>query len=271
MRDVLIKVRDRAKQAQIMREVDELKRFSSYKMVMLMYLRQCLICPMLPLASIAVDVLDFDKRNDLSKMIMNQINQLDIATWFDNIESAKSTRIKEVLNSIEKHKDEKVILFSCYKSALDLLEVYMEEYNRPIFRLEARHSIKTRGEIIEKFKQSTDGILVGTYQLCAEGLNLQFARVIMLLDFWWNASKTQQAIARIFRYGQTAKEIFVYMFVANTGVEEAILKKQDSKLKVLEELQTGRARTKINTIKIDYIIRMIELGTNKKMVTDIYN
>ena len=43
-RSFLIKVRDRAKEAQIMREVAELKRFSSYKMVMLMYLRQCLIC-----------------------------------------------------------------------------------------------------------------------------------------------------------------------------------------------------------------------------------
>ena len=102
-------------------------------------------------------------------------------------------------------------------------------------------------------------------------LNLQFARVIMLLDFWWNASKTQQAIARIFRYGQTASEIFTYMFIANTGVEEAVLKKQNSKLKILEELQTGRVRTKINTIKIDDIIKMIELDKNKDMVYNIYN
>ena len=225
---------------------------------------------MLPLASIAVDVLDFEKRSDLSKLIMNQINSLNLNEWLNNIESAKSTRIKEVLKALEKHNDEKVILFSCYTSAIDLLEVYIEEYNRTIFRLEAKHSIKKRGEIIEKFKQSSNGILVGTYQLCAEGLNLQFARVIMLLDFWWNASKTQQAIARIFRYGQTASEIFTYMFVANTGVEEAILKKQDSKLRILEELQTGRARTKIDKIKIDDIIRMIELGKNRNMIHTIY-
>lgn len=270
MREVLIKVRDRAKEAQIMKEVAELKRFSSYKMVMLMYLRQCLICPILPLASIAVDVLDFEKRSDLSKLITNQINSLNLDKWLNNIDSAKSSRIREVLKALEKHNDEKVIIFSCYTSAIDLLEVYIEEYNRTIFRLEAKHSIKKRGEIIEKFKQSSNGILVGTYQLCAEGLNLQFARVIMLLDFWWNASKTQQAIARIFRYGQTASEIFTYMFVANTGVEEAILKKQNSKLKILEELQTGRATTKIDKIKIDDIIRMIELGKNRNMIHTIY-
>jgi hypothetical protein len=60
------------------------------------------------------------------------------------------------------------------------------------------------------------------------------------------------------------------MFVANTGVEEAILKKQDSKLKILEELQTGRATTKIDKIKIDDIIRMIELGKNRNMIHTIY-
>jgi SNF2 family DNA or RNA helicase len=269
MRDVLIKVRDRAKEAQIMKNNDELRRFSSYKMVMLMYLRQCLICPILPLASIAVDVLDFEKRSDLSKLIINQIKQLNLETWLNDIESAKSTRIKEVLNALDKHKHEQVVLFSCYTSAIDLLEVYIGN-TRPIFRLEAKHSIIKRGEIIENFKQSINGILVGTYQLCAVGLNLQFARVIMLLDFWWNASKTQQAIARIFRYGQTASEIFTYMFVANTGVERAVLKKQDSKLKILEELQTGRVKTKIQKIKIDDIIRMIELNINKDMVHSIY-
>ena len=48
----------------------------------------------------------------------------------------------------------------------------------------------------------------------------------MLIDFYWNSAKTKQAIARIYRYGQTANLVNIYMFISNTGIEKIIMKKQ---------------------------------------------
>ena len=116
---------------------------------------------------------------------------------------------------------------------------------------------------------SKNGILLITYQLGAEGLNLQFASTILLTDFWWNASKTQQAIGRIFRYGQIADEINVYFFTSNTGIEKILFQKQKAKLDILAELKVGTIQTKIPMVKMDDIINIIELSDNEKLLKNI--
>ena len=119
------------------------------------------------------------------------------------------------------------------------------------------------------FKKSKRGILLLTYQLGAEGLNLQFASTVLIVDFWWNASKEQQAIGRIFRYGQISDKINVYFFTANTGIENILFKKQHSKLQVLNELKTGKVETKIPTIKMDEIIKLISLSDNEDSLKEV--
>ena len=126
-----------------------------------------------------------------------------------------------------------------------------------------------RQKLLKDFENSNNGILLVTYQLGAEGLNLQFASTVLLVDFWWNAAKTQQAIGRIFRFGQISKEINIYFFTSNTGIEKILFNKQKAKLNILNELKTGSIKTKIPTVKMDDIIRLIELEDNKKLLKDI--
>ena len=110
-----------------------------------------------------------------------------------------------------------------------------------------------------------------TYSLGAEGLNLQCASTVLLVDFWWNSGKTKQAIARVFRYGQTAKEINIYMFVSNTGIEQIMMRKQKAKEQVIEELQTGRAKTKVPRVSTKQIINLIGIEGNRGLTRDVYN
>ena len=93
----------------------------------------------------------------------------------------------------------------------------------------------------------------------------------MLLDYWWNAGKTEQAIGRIFRLGQVAEQINVIFFSANTAVEKMIFEKQNAKLQILDELKTGKQTTKIPKIKMDDIIKLIELDDNKQLLQKIHN
>jgi SNF2 family DNA or RNA helicase len=84
---------------------------------------------------------------------------------------------------------------------------------------------------------ATNGILLLTYQVGANGLNLQCSNTVLLLDFWWNTGKINQAIARVLRYGQEAKKINIYYFTSNTGIEKILFDKQQAKLIVAKECQ----------------------------------
>lgn len=267
MKKILIQVKDRARKAKLLKNEDELRKFTSYKMVMLMYLRQTLICPIIPISSIAIDASDLECKSELSHIVMEEIGKMEINQWLDDVNSVRSSRLNEVVKAVDKHKSEKIIIFSCFKSFLDILQYYLD--GRPILRMKSSMSLKKRGDLIEEFKGTDNGVLLMTYELGACGLNLQFATTVLLTDFWWNAGKTQQAIGRIFRYGQMAKEINVYFFSADTGIENIIFNKQQIKLQILEELKVGVQRSKIRTLKIDDVIRIIEVEDNKAMLQKI--
>ena len=270
MKQILNEIKKKAEIAKLYNNDDELKKFNSYKLVMILYLRLCLLCPIIPISSIAIDSTNMSKRSELSKIIMDELNKLGLNKWLNNEESIKSSRMKEVMKSINKH-DEKVIVFSCFKSFLDIAEYLInnEIKNRPLFRMNSSMSAKKRSKLIKEFENSKNGILLLTYQLGAEGLNLQFASTIILVDFWWNASKEQQAIGRIFRYGQVADKINVYFYTANTGIEKVLFTKQEAKLQMLNELKTGKMITGIPIMKLDDVIKLIEISDNEELLKKI--
>jgi SNF2 family DNA or RNA helicase len=129
-------------------------------------------------------------------------------------------------------------------------------------------SIKRR-DVIEEFQKSEKGILLLPYTLGAEGLNLQRANVVMLMDLWWNSAKIQQAIGRAFRPGQLAQRIFVYIFISNTGMENELIKKNDLKSEIIRELQTGRTKLKIPKLTVKQIINIISSDENGEYLRNI--
>lgn len=267
LKNTLVQIRLRATQYRREGNIEDARRFNSYKMVMLCYLRQALVCPIIPLASISLDAYDTERRSDLAQILTTQFRESNLMGYLDNIESVKSSRIKTILKHVDQFQDEKLILFSCYSSCLKIIETFLK--NRPILKIEANMNIAKRGQVIENFRNTDNGVLLLSYQLGSEGLNLQCCRNVFLLDFWWNAGRTQQAIGRIFRFGQEAKTINVYMFNSNTALEKIIFDKQQSKLQILDELQTGPMRSKVPTIRIDDIIRLLEQGVNKQALDRI--
>jgi SNF2 family DNA or RNA helicase len=273
MKKILTEIQKRAHTAKLYKDEAELQKFNSYKLVMITYLRQILLCPIIPITSIALNASSMSQKSELSTIIMDEVNKLGLKDWLNKEESIKSSRLTETLKCIKKH-DEKVIVFSCFKSFLDIGEYLIKKdekelKGRSLFRMTSKMNSKKRSELIKSFEKSDNGILLLTYQLGAEGLNLQFASTVLLVDFWWNASKEQQAIGRIFRYGQVADTINVYFFTANTGIEKILFKKQQAKLQMLEELKTGKMNTKIPLIKIDDIIKLIGLADNEELLKKI--
>jgi SNF2 family DNA or RNA helicase len=79
--------------------------------------------------------------------------------------------------------------------------------------------------LIDNFNKGSLPILLGHPASMGHGLNLQQAcNHIIWFGIPWNLEHYDQAIARIYRQGQTAKSVFVYHIVAKDTLDERVLK-----------------------------------------------
>lgn len=237
------------------------KKFSSYIMGMISHMRQCLICPLIPITTVAIDVADFEQRSELSEMFMNHINNMGIDNWLSDVNSLYSSRIRSVCEKVNLHPNERIIIFSCYRTVLDVITLYLPK-DRQVFTISGNDKIETRNKTIENYRLCPNGILLLTYEIGANGLNLQCSSTAILVDFWWNIDKSDQAIARLCRPGQNADILNIYYMTANSGMENALFRLQTSKVAMGEEVLTGRITTDREKIKMDDIIRLMDIEDN---------
>ena len=170
--------------------------------------------------------------------------------------SFKNEKYKKLIEHIDeiKKRGEKVIIFSAYTSYLELLETSLKEKQYNITMIKSKDSIAKRNDKLNAFENDLD-ILMMNYKIGAEGLNLAFANNVILLDTWWNFSLEEQAIARVYRNGQT-KQVNVYRILTKFSIEEIIFKLSREKKEIMNKLKNGEEH---HTIKLD-------LGTIKSII-----
>jgi DNA repair and recombination RAD54-like protein len=88
-------------------------------------------------------------------------------------------------------------------------------YKYPVLRLDGTMTIPKRMKLVDKFNDPEGGQFVFLLSSKAGGcgINLVGANRLILFDPDWNPAADQQALARVWRDGQT-KECFVYRFIS---------------------------------------------------------
>ncbi len=126
----------------------------------------------------------------------------------------------------------KALIFSSFTSLLKILSQQLREKNIHFEYLDGQ--TKDRAERVQNF-QTNEQISLFLLSLKAGGvgLNLTSADYVFIIDPWWNPAAESQAIDRCYRIGQT-KSVFAYKLIAKNTVEEKILKLQERK-KILAE------------------------------------
>ncbi|KAI6819330.1 SWI/SNF chromatin remodeling complex component [Hortaea werneckii] len=139
----------------------------------------------------------------------------------------------------------KVLIFSQFKSQLDLLETYCSELRQwPTCRIDGSIAQSERHDQIQAFNEpdSDTNIFLLSTRAGGQGINLAAADTVLLFDSDWNPQQDLQAQDRAHRIGQT-RPVIVYRFATKNTVEQMLLEKADSKRR-LEKLviQKGRFR-----------------------------
>lgn len=147
--------------------------------------------------------------------------------------SGKYEQFLELLSEITES-GKKVLVFSQFTSMLDIFERDLNHLGITFVRLDG--STKNRQDVVDQFNED-ENIKVFLISLKAGGvgLNLTSASAVFLYDPWWNPMAEQQAIDRAHRIGQTQK-VNIYKFITRNSIEEKILKLQERKGNLFENL-----------------------------------
>ena len=148
------------------------------------------------------------------------------------ISSKKEVLIENVVEAIENN--HKVLIFVNYLSSIESICDSLKE--NKIKYLKMTGQTKDRQNLVDKFQNdSRYKVFVMTLKTGGVGLNLVSADTIFIYDPWWNTTVENQAIDRAYRLGQD-KTVFAYKMIMRNTIEEKILKLQEIKNKLLDDL-----------------------------------
>ena len=147
--------------------------------------------------------------------------------------SAKVEQFEELLlETIES--DEKVLVFSQFTKMLDILEKKLINNNILYERLDG--TTKDREKVVNNFNENKKiRVFLISLKAGGVGLNLTSASNVFIYDPWWNPQVENQAIDRAHRIGQK-KTVNVYKFITKNSIEEKILKLQERKADLFENI-----------------------------------
>ena len=144
-------------------------------------------------------------------------------------EDTKYECLKEALRSIW-HEDKsasrpprKVVLFAFFKPTLAYLSERLSTDKVSSRLINGDIPIPEREARIDEFATNPDIRLLLSSEVGSEGLDLQFASVVVNYDLPWNPMVVEQRIGRIDRIGQATPRIVILNLVAAETIEDRIL------------------------------------------------
>jgi superfamily II DNA or RNA helicase len=134
------------------------------------------------------------------------------------------------LQAEENEPDLKVLIFTEFVPTQQMLKEFLEARGISVVTLNGSMAMVERGAAQDAFRKS-HRVLVST-DAGGEGLNLQFAHVIINYDIPWNPMRLEQRIGRVDRIGQP-KTVQAINFVFEDSVEFRVREVLEQKLSVI--------------------------------------
>jgi len=149
-------------------------------------------------------------------------------------QDSKFTELKVVLKKLLlEDRESKAIVFTTYRGTARYLIDRLSAEN-----IEARLLMGgaefDKEAVVKAFREDlTCRVLVCT-DVAAEGVDLQFCRLVVNYDLPWNPMRIEQRIGRIDRIGQRSKRILVWNFVHKETIDALILTRLAKRIGVFE-------------------------------------
>lgn len=164
------------------------------------------------------------KELSMVRDLYNQAKAIDV--------DSKAERLREYVDGIlEEDPNEKVLIFTEYTDTLEYLRDRVFK-DKNIAQIYGDLSQSQRQRELDKFEDEAN-IMLAT-DAAREGLNLQFAHLMVNYDLPWSPTRIDQRIGRLHRYGQDQTVEIRNLFIDETR-ESIILERLLDKIDEIEE------------------------------------
>lgn len=161
---------------------------------------------------------------EIVRDLYNTAKQIDV--------DSKASGLREFIDGVlAEDPDEKILVFTEYTDTLE----YLQERIFPDRDLAIVHgglNQKQRREQLEHFENRAN-VMLAT-DAAREGINLQFAHIMVNYDLPWNPTRIDQRVGRLHRYGQDKTVEIRNLFVEDTR-ESKILQLLMEKIEEIEK------------------------------------
>lgn len=166
---------------------------------------------------------------------LNELRQLTSCPESKNshiVSSKKEVVVENILDAVQNN--HKVLVFANYIHSIEAICKQLKSHG--IKYLSMTGATKDRHILVDKFQNDSEyKVFVMTLKTGGVGLNLTAADTIFIYDPWWNKTVENQAVDRAYRLGQD-RTVFSYKIILKDSIEEKILKLQETKSKLVENL-----------------------------------
>jgi superfamily II DNA or RNA helicase len=139
-----------------------------------------------------------------------------------DFEATDTKYIKLRNELLARSEDEKVIIFAFFKDTLAYLKRRLESDGLTCLLVTGDVTdVVERDRLLSEFQKPGYRVLLCS-EVAAEGVDLQFCRVMVNYDLPWNPMRVEQRIGRIDRIGQLAKTIVIINFCVRGTIDGSI-------------------------------------------------
>lgn len=176
----------------------------------------------------ALEAISLDMELEIEEL--QQIISVAKQAQFQN-QDAKVEPLLDAIDAIlSEDRTQKIIIFTEFVATQQYLQEFLVNRGYSVTTLNGSMSIEERNEAMQEFKNNTS-VFIST-DAGGEGLNLQFANIIINYDLPWNPMKIEQRCGRVDRIGQQ-RDVHIYNFIVADTVENRVREVLEEKLSVI--------------------------------------
>ena len=168
-----------------------------------------------------------------------------------------SGKLDSTMDLVERAIDEghRMLLFSQFTTMLSTIAAQLDKKNIRYYVITGETPKSERLRLVENFNNGSIPVFLISLRAGGTGLNLTGADVVIHYDPWWNAAVQDQATDRAHRIGQT-KVVTVYSMIAKNTIEEKIMKMQERKKDLADEVLSGET-TGLSSLTREDLLEML--------------
>lgn len=176
----------------------------------------------------ALEAISLDMELEIEEL--KEIISLAKQAQFQNQDAKVEPLFNEIDTILGKDRTQKVIIFTEFVATQEYLRNLLVNRGYSVTILNGGMSIEERNAAMQEFRNQTN-IFIST-DAGGEGLNLQFANIIINYDLPWNPMKIEQRCGRVDRIGQQ-RDVHIYNFIVADTVENRVREVLEEKLSII--------------------------------------